>query len=806
MIHLTRRRGYKSIVLLLLLAVAILLFAGCRQDEDPEPTLAVAPASTSTPTPSISSELLPESEGEITFITIATDAPSRFQDFEDIDPFGNVVGFDPDVMSHIAAELGIDYEFVVTSFDGLLESISNDEFDAAMSALLIPEQPETGLAYTEPYLEVGQVLVVRANESVILSHSDIEAGIPVGAQRFTSGEQVARGIIGLTEPDLQLYDNSAAALQALINGEVEGVIIDNDDAEYFTTSFPQQLKIVGGSGREAWISGKAYGIAVAADNEELKTSLNQVISQARLDGTIDLLVETWLVSDEGIVAGESLVGTPVDELVIGVAGQLTDMDPAATTTDFISWELKSNTMSGLLMIDEANNLSPLLATGFPQISEDKLEYTFTLRPGITFPDGSELDAEDVEYSIERAAMLGNYLVNSYLKDENEDSFADDDSVQIIDPLTIKFVLNEPLSFFPSLLATPPYFVVNSGCYQSTPDPVSNCGGIGKYSISEWEPGAQMRLEANPLWLGAAPNFNKLQIRFYDDPDRMRRSLENNAIDVAWTGLARDDILELRDRRGYVYWEGPPVFKSYLVFEQSVAPWDDAQVRKAVALAVDRDALASEVFEGARTPLFSPIPAGTLGHYSTEPVRDLAQAQSILAASGYSSESKLEIELWYEDGGRYSDIEADYAELLKAQLEETGLITVVLQGAPYSIFRPQSATCNYPSYLLGWPSPGQPASFVDAMSWLEYFITNTDTVCSNYESEAMDALYQAALEETDETARLELYRQMQELWAQDFPTLDLTQEPRVAITQPNVTGVVIDSLGLLHFDALAKSGR
>ena len=92
-----------------------------------------------------------------------------------------------------------------------------------------------------------------------------------------------------------------------------------------------------------------------------------------------------------------------------------------------------------------------------------------------------------------------------------------------------------------------------------------------------------------------------------------------------------------------------------------------------------------------------------------------------------------------------------------------------------------------------------------MSWLEYFITNTDTVCSNYESEAMDALYQAALEETDETARLELYRQIQELWAQEFPTLDLTQEPRVAISQPNVTGVVIDSLGLLHFDALAKSG-
>ncbi|MGB3717512.1 MAG: ABC transporter substrate-binding protein, partial [Candidatus Promineifilaceae bacterium] len=708
-------------------------------------------------------------------------------------------------MAYISEESGIDYEFVVTGFDGLLDSVSDDEFDAAMSALIIPEQPEDGLAYTEPYLEVGQVLVVRANETVLLNHNEIEPGIPIGVHRYNSGEQVARGLIGLTEPDLQLYDSSAAALQALIDGEVEGVIIDNDDAEHFTTSYPQQLKIVGGIGRDAWITGKAYGIAVAEHNEPLLELLNGIIAQARLDGTIDQLIENWLVSDESIVAGESLVGTPVDEIVIGVAGQLNDMDPASSPADFTGWEVKSNTMAGLLMIDEASNLVPILASGLPQISEDKLEYTLSLRPNLQFPDGNDFNAEDVKYSIERAAMLGNYLVNSYLKDENEDNFADNDAVQVIDPLTVKFILNEPASFFPSLLATPPYFVVDSDCYSSSQDPVNRCGGLGKYSISEWEPGVQMRLEANTQWPGEAPNFSNLQLRFYDDPDRMQRSLENGAIDIAWTGLSRNDVNDLVNRRGFVNWESPPVFKSYLVFEQSTEPWDNARIRQAIAFAVDREALAADVFEEARLPLFSPVPDGTPGHVATAPGRDLAQSQTILTAAGYSPDNKIVIELWYEDGGRYSDIEAEYAEALKTQLEETGLVQVELSGAPYSVFRPQSATCNYPTYLLGWPSPGQPASFIDAMSWMEYFITSTDTVCSNYESAEMDALYEAAIEETDAVARQEIYRQIQELWAREYPTLDLTQEPRVALSLPNVSGVVIDAMGLLHFDRLEKSG-
>jgi len=356
-----------------------------------------------------------------------------------------------------------------------------------------------------------------------------------------------------------------------------------------------------------------------------------------------------------------------------------------------------------------------------------------------------------------------------------------------------------------VLATPPFSILSQGCINGGGAPGIVCHGIGPFSVAEFEPGVQMRLVANESWPGDPPAFDKLQLRFYDDPRRMRRSLENSAIDLAWTGISADDVQELRNNPAYIYWPTASVFKSYLVFEQSESPWSSARLREAVAFAVDRQALANDVFNSQRLPLRSPVPADTPGHVPTEPERDLESAKSILLASGYSPASPLEMTIWYVNDGRYTVLEEQYAMALKAQLEETGLIAVTLEGAPWDVFRPSSSDCSYPAYLLGWPSSGQPAAFLDAMSWMEYFITNTDRICSNFESSAMEALYQEAMAEVDEGKRLDLYAQIQVLWAKEFPTLDLTQEPRSAISVRGVDGVWADAMGLLHYDLLSKSG-
>jgi peptide/nickel transport system substrate-binding protein len=243
-----------------------------------------------------------------------------------------------------------------------------------------------------------------------------------------------------------------------------------------------------------------------------------------------------------------------------------------------------------------------------------------------------------------------------------------------------------------------------------------------------------------------------------------------------------------------------------VFEHSQPPWNKRSLREAVALSLDREALAAPVFEDERLPLFSPAPDDVPGHAPTLPPRDLARAQFLLQGEGYTAANPLEITLWYVNDGRYSSREEAYANAIKAQLEETEAIQVTVEGAPWDIYRGQINECNYPAYLMGWPTPGQPAAYLDMTAWTDFFIENTDrTICSNYESARMTDLSAEARAELDPEKRQELNTQVQELWAVDFPTLPLTQAPRFAISLADVENVKMDALGMLHYETLIKNG-
>ena len=808
-----RRRHFWLVAALALL----LLLAACQETATEQATTGptATPANqapTATPVPT----------RDPSFVVVATDAP--LPPFTSFDELGNIEGFNKDVMENIATAAGVEYEFVVTPHQGVLDLLAGGhsvDFDAVMSSLLLPEEPIAGIAFTEPYLEMGQVMLVLADEEELQSVGDLRPGIAVGVQHGSYGEQTALEALQIAEADLfNQYEKPEQVIQALLDETVRAVIIDSYTAEYFSEVFPQQLKIAGGPGREGWINSRSYGIAVAANNMGLLETLNEAIAAIREDQVIEQLTVAWLILDElptdQIDAGESRVGTPADEFFIGVIGQLTDMDPATSLPDFISWELKANTMSGLYMFNADTELQPVLAEDFPIISEDMLEYTVRLKQGLVFPDGSNFTAEDVRWSVLRASSLGNFMVNGYLKDANEDNFADQDAVQVVDEHTVKFVLQEPAAFFPTLLATPPYFPISSECFADVADPASTCGGLGPYTISNWTPGDRIRLTANPQWPGnPTPAYENIVVRFYNDPDSLRNSLADfQSIDLAWTGLPYSLFQDLQNEdldgdgnAEIVPWLGPGVFKSYLIFEQDNPPWNSPQVRRAVSYALDRQAIVDGIFQGSRRPLLSPIPDEVPGHVDVLPQRDLEQVRSLMLQAGYTAENPLEATIWYVNDGRYSNVEEQYLTAIRDQLQETGVFNITVTGVPWNEFRVQISECGYSAYVLGWPSPGQPVNYLDPSSWTDFFVENTDSVfCSNYESAEMERLLQASRETLDPAQRAEIYADMQALWAQELPTLDLTQEPRWALSLDKVENVRTDALGILHYELLSKSSE
>lgn len=780
--------------------IVAVVATGCREEGAAPEATSAPPAPTAIPEPTET----PGAQAD-NFVTIATDAP--YPPFAMFDEFGTVVGFDAELAESLMSYAGYEYEFVVTGFDGMLESVANGEFDMAMTALSDPE-PMPGITYTEPYLEVGQVLVVLANEETLRNYRTIPARVPIGVLADSmAGQRAAMEIAGISEEFLVFFGTAGQALQALINGDIRGVILDHDDAEHYARTHFEQLKIAGGEGREAWMTHDEYVIAVSDRRPDLLEALNAAIAEAENEGAVERVTRNWLVSQETIDAGESLIGTPGDIIVIGLLGQLDDVDPAATPSK-LGWELKYNTMSGLYVLDEANTLVPVLAEGMPQVSESGLEYTITLRSGLTFPDGDPLTAEDVRWSIARASSLGSWHVNAFLKDEDEDQIADADAVQVVDSNRIQITLNEPASFFPYLLATPPYFVISEECYSTNPDAARLCNGFGPYEIIEWQDGATIQLQENPQWSGPGQaTFESIQLRFYDDTTSLQNALELGAVDIAWGDLppaAAEAMLQLPDVRA---WDGSPTFKSYLVFQHEDTPWSSAPVRQAVAYAVDREALAEVLAQERREPLYSPLPDGLPEQILAEPQRNLARAQELLRLAGYSESNPLVVPLWYLNDGRYSAQEEAYAQALAQQLEETGMIDVELSGESWDVYGAEISECSYATFLLGWPPVGWPTRYPAAMGWLEYFVRNTDTLCSNYESAEMTSLIDQArrLDPADTAGQQAVYEQIQNLWAQEYPTLDLTQWGPRLVARETIGGVTLDSMGLLRYGLLTKTG-
>jgi len=754
----------------------------------------------SSPTPSPTIEITPTVVRSTNNLLIATDAP--LPPYTILAADGSVRGLERDLLEAIALAAEFEYDFVATPQEGLYDLVNTGAFDGVMAHLLINENVPNGIVYSDPYLEVGQVMVVLADEKELLSASAIGAETAVGVQKGSQSALTAQ----TTPGQIQEYETVTAAFQALTDEEIDVVITDDHIAAAFVAQYSDQLMQVEGT-----LASKAYGIAISAENEQLLARLNEAIAIVRDGEAVEEITAVYLLPSTAIDAGESRVGTTEGELVIGILGDVTSMDPA-TPPDLINWELMNNVMGGLYMVDADNNIAPLLAETMPIISADKLEYTIPLREGLIFPDGRSFTAADVQWSINRGrGGRGGYLINQYLKDEDENGFADNDAVQVVDEYSIKFVLQEPTGYFPNILATPPYFPISQDCYSELEDLGSVCGGIGPYLITDWDAGEQMRLEANPDWPSDAPTFANIQLRFYDNADLLRRSLvEFNSIDMAWTGLPYSDYVALDAQPEFTGWMGSAAFKSYLIFEQSEPPWNIPQVRRAASLAVDREALATAVFENERAPLYSPVVDDVPGQTAAFPQRDLDQARNQLAQAGYSAAVPLPITLHYLNDGRYSDREEAYATTLKTQLEETGVFSVTLESASWDVYRNEIAQCNYPAYLLGWPAPGQPVSYLDPTSWMDFFIRDArnaeDEPCNNYssyESSAMGLLSERGREEVETAVRQDIYRQQQELWATDVPTLPLLQSPRYAITLPTISGVHIDALGLMRYQFLDK---
>ncbi len=805
------KRTLLSLLLILVLLGSMLAACGTPEPTEVEPVetepvavetepVAVETEEPEEPTPVPEQDLL-DLVMEAGTLRVSTDPNYAPQSF--LNDQGDLDGFDVDVAKEVADRLGVEIAFETPDWDMITGGNWGGRWDISIGSMTPTEQRSEVLWFTEPYYYTPASFAVHKDNTTITSPADL-SGKKLGLGTATTYEDYLNGILSMLggeivyDPppgiDVVAYSTDQEAIQDLALGDgarldavmsaqptLQGAIEEGLPLKYVgTPAFYEPL---------VFALDKSRG-----PSDKLVAKLNEILAEMHADGTLTELSLKWYGVDiTTIVEPGEEAPARADVLIIGTTDKVTVLDPA-DSYDFHTWEIHHNTMDTLLhYVPGTTDLEPGLATGY-EVSDDGLEYTFTLVEGASFPDGTPFNADAVKWSYDRVVRLEgdpNWLVTSFVED-----------VEVVDEYTVKYILPAAVSYFPLLVATQPYSPISPTCYSEEEfDADSMCGGLGPYMITKWERDVELVLEAYDGYPGPAPATPKIIVKYYADPTTMRLAVETGEIDVAGKTLNPTDYADLEAAGELQVIEGPGAYIRYICFNVTTPPFDQAGVRQAVAYAVDRDALITTAYQGTHANLYSMVPMGMWSHIDAFPERDLAEAQALLEAAGYSADNKLVMDLWWTPT-HYGPTEADVATILKDNLEETGLVEVNLQNTEWATYKEYQNAGSMPVFLLGWyPDYLDP----DNYTWSWGHSDAADDMGIFYANDEMDALLEQGQTMTpvNSDERKALYEDAQRLWFTDPPTIPLTQGSLLVVAQPGVGGIVLDPNMLFHYFLLYK---
>jgi peptide/nickel transport system substrate-binding protein len=478
-------------------------------------------------------------------------------------------------------------------------------------------------------------------------------------------------------------------------------------------------------------------------------------------------------------------------LVYGTTDKISDIDPA-NAYDFHTWEIFYNTMDGLVGYEPGGStLVPALATGWSSNAAGD-EFTFKLRKGVKFSDGTPFDASVVKWTIDRnTAIEGDpsWLITDFVK-----------SVEVVDPLTVKFILKNPVAFFPKLVANPPYYPLSPNTFpegakgQYVKDPSELKGGalagLGPYKMTSFKRDEEIVLDYNSNYWGKEPPFRKVIIRYFADATTMRLALEKGEVDLVYKSLNPSDISDLGKNSKLTVFKNQGPFIRYLAFETSESVFKDKKLRQAIASLVNRPEIAQKVYLGQVIPLYSMVPNGMQYQKTTFKTAfgdgKVAAAEKILKSLGYTKDKPFSFDLWYSPS-HYGDTEANLAEVVKAQIEKTPLVKVTIKSAEWATYKQQWHDKQMAVFFLGWYP-----DYVDADNYTAAFAGTSGSIGNGiyFSNPQWDALFMKEQTSTKESARKAIFEQVQTMWTDEVPTVPLFQGYLILVSKKNLTGVKI----------------
>jgi oligopeptide transport system substrate-binding protein len=508
------------------------------------------------------------------------------------------------------------------------------------------------------------------------------------------------------------------------------------------------------------------------------------------------------------VAFLSLVAAPPQKLTYALSGDPQTLDPGLNQYFRASIVLHS-LFTGLERMDPVGKPVPGMAASFT-LDKTRTVYTFKIADGARWTDGKPVTAQDFEYSWKRvlnpktaspSSWYLYYLKNGRVANEGKASL-DDVGVKALDARTLRVDLENPTPYFLDLLCVSAYYPVRQDVVEG-PEPwtrnVKTYLTNGPFSLAEARPKEKYVLQKNPNYLYASKvKLDTLEIDIIEAPEAQLAAYQTGEIQVF-----DDPTIE-----GVKKYQGTPELKafprigvSYYDFNTSKKPFDDARVRRAFSLAINRDQIVKFVLQTNEKPAFGWVPFGVpdgvkknkdyrevAGNIFTE---DVAAARKLLADAGYPGGENLpKLTLICQANPAAKDVAQAMQAMWKANL---GAV-VDIRTIESKVYWAELHAGNFNIGADSWTG-----DYSDPMTNLEIFETNQNVQNNRWSNAAYDELIKANHSLADQKLRMANFIKAEKILAQEMPVLPAYYYSSRLVCKPNVKGVTKTYLGHTAFE-------
>lgn len=466
----------------------------------------------------------------------------------------------------------------------------------------------------------------------------------------------------------------------------------------------------------------------------------------------------------GLTTGLLVAAVPAfaeDDVTVAVQIALDSLDPYNTNSTLAQAVGKSY-YEGLFAFDKDLKIEPLLATGY-DVSPDGLVYTFKLRQGVKFQDGTDFNADAVKVNFERVLDKANGLARY-------NQFNRIKTIDVVDPHTVKITLTEPFSPFINALAHPSAMMISPTALKKWGKDITfHPTGTGPFEFVEWDPATHLTVKKNPnYWQKGFPKIDKLTFRTVTDNNTRAAIVQTGEAQFGYPmPFEQAKILEKNNKLKVV--AAPSIIAYYVSMNVLHKPFDDVRVRQAVNYAINKEALAKVVFSGFAFPSQGVIPQGVEYAEKMQPwPYDPKKAKELLKDAGYANGFSTELWSAYNDG-----TSAKAVQFLQQQLAQVGIkASVQMLESGQRVQRVQQApdpkTAPVRMYYASWSASTGEADWAlrplfATSSWVPVF-NNT----AYYSNATVDKDIQDALLTTDNEKKTELYADAQNRIWKDAP--------------------------------------